>query len=164
VTALGERHESVLEILPEETAYIGIGDLRQIHRAPFGFVHAVQNAEEQGGLFPAGAPAGPRRSLAPYRDPLITLLQQVVNRGTGRAARLDGFAAGKTGTSQNHRDAWFIGFNDQLVVGVWVGNDDDTPMDAVTGGSLPALMGLIVVVPVLGHATWHLYRKAVAPV
>ena len=42
--------EGVLEILPEETAYIGIGDLRQIHRAPLGFVHAVQNAEEQGGL------------------------------------------------------------------------------------------------------------------
>ena len=97
-------------------------------------------AEEQGGLFPAGAPAEPRRPLAPYREPLINLLQQVVSRGTGRAAQLDGFAAGKTGTSQNHRDAWFIGFNDQLVVGVWVGNDDDTPMDAVTGGSLPALI------------------------
>jgi membrane peptidoglycan carboxypeptidase len=95
-------------------------------------------AEEQGGLFPAGAPAGPRRSLAPYRDPLITLLQQVVNRGTGRAARLDGFAAGKTGTSQNHRDAWFIGFNESLIVGVWVGNDDGTSMKGVVGGALPA--------------------------
>jgi penicillin-binding protein 1A len=62
----------------------------------------------------------------------------VVEHGTGRAAGLDGFAAGKTGTSQNFRDAWFIGFNDTLVVGVWVGNDDDTPTDHVTGGSLPA--------------------------
>ena len=97
-------------------------------------------AEEQTQLFPAGAPAQPKRSLGPYRQPLIELLQQVVSRGTGRAAQLNGFAAGKTGTSQNHRDAWFIGFNDQLVVGVWVGNDDDTPMDAVTGGSLPALI------------------------
>jgi membrane peptidoglycan carboxypeptidase len=40
----------------------------------------------------------------------------------------EGVAAGKTGTSQDYRDAWFIGFNDQLVVGVWLGNDDDTPM------------------------------------
>src|SRR5207248_2838704 len=56
----------------------------------------------------------------------------------GRAAALDGFAAGKTGTSQNFRDAWFIGFNDTLIVGVWVGNDDRAPMDRVTGGSLPA--------------------------
>jgi penicillin-binding protein 1A len=83
-------------------------------------------------------PAGPTRSLQPYRAPLMELLQLVVRRGTGRAAALDGFAAGKTGTSGDHRDAWFIGFNEDLVTGVWVGNDDRTPMDGVTGGSLPA--------------------------
>ena len=64
----------------------------------------------------------------------------MVERGTGRAAALDGFAAGKTGTSQNFRDAWFIGFNEGLVAGVWVGNDDDTPMNNMTGGKLPALI------------------------
>ena len=69
---------------------------------------------------------------------LITLLEGVVRNGTGRNAALDGFAAGKTGTSQGNRDAWFVGFSDQLVVGVWVGNDDDTPMPGVTGGDLPA--------------------------
>jgi penicillin-binding protein 1A len=62
----------------------------------------------------------------------------VVERGTGRAARLDGFAAGKTGTSQDYKDAWFIGFSELLVVGIWVGNDDGTPMNKVTGGRLPA--------------------------
>src|SRR5262249_33324911 len=97
-------------------------------------------AEQQTQLFPAGVPSGPRRSLGPYRGPLINLLQQVVARGTGRAAQLPGFAAGKTGTSQNPRDAWFIGFNDQLVVGVWVGNDDDQPMNDVVGGSIPAMI------------------------
>jgi penicillin-binding protein 1A len=75
----------------------------------------------------------------PRREELRSLLQAVVERGTGRAAALDSEdAAGKTGTSQDYRDAWFIGFNSALVVGVWVGNDDRTPMKGVTGGSLPA--------------------------
>src|SRR5439155_16294001 len=74
----------------------------------------------------------------PYHKPLVELLQGVVKDGTGRAAALDGFAAGKTGTSQDYRDAWFIGFNDALVVGVWVGNDDNSPMKGVVGGTLPA--------------------------
>lgn len=69
---------------------------------------------------------------------MIDLLQGVVEHGTGQAAALNGFAAGKTGTSQDYRDAWFIGFNDALVVGVWLGNDDDSPMKGVVGGSLPA--------------------------
>jgi penicillin-binding protein 1A len=81
---------------------------------------------------------GPMQSLEPYQKPLLALLEGVVQHGTGRAAALDGFAAGKTGTSQNFRDAWFIGFSDTLVVGVWVGNDDNSPTDHVTGGSLPA--------------------------
>jgi membrane peptidoglycan carboxypeptidase len=48
--------------------------------------------------------------------------------------------AGKTGTSQDHRDAWFVGFTPDLVVGVWVGNDDNTPMRGVVGGDLPAMI------------------------
>ena len=68
------------------------------------------------------------------------LLQATVSYGTGRAARLPIPAFGKTGTSQNYRDAWFVGFAGNLVVGVWVGNDDNTPMNRVTGGSLPALI------------------------
>ena len=69
---------------------------------------------------------------------LNDMLAGVVNGGTGRAARLDRPAAGKTGTSQNHRDAWFIGFTADLVAGVWVGHDDGSPMDGVTGGGTPA--------------------------
>jgi membrane peptidoglycan carboxypeptidase len=81
-----------------------------------------------------------QHSLGQHQGELISLLQGVVDHGTGRAAALKGFAAGKTGTSQNYRDAWFIGFDDQLVVGIWVGNDDHSPMKHVTGGSLPAAM------------------------
>ena len=66
------------------------------------------------------------------------LLQEVVTSGTGRAARMDLPVGGKTGTSQDYRDAWFVGFGGDLVVGVWVGNDDATPMKGVTGGGLPA--------------------------
>jgi penicillin-binding protein 1A len=51
-----------------------------------------------------------------------------------QAARLDRRAAGKSGTTQDYRDAWFIGFTSDIVVGVWVGNDDDRPMDGVVGG------------------------------
>ena len=90
-----------------------------------------------GALRTLGAPAGPTNTLQ-QREALIRLLHDVVARGTGRAASLGPGVAGKTGTSQDYRDAWFIGFNDDLVVGVWVGNDDQSPMRGVTGGSVPA--------------------------
>lgn len=66
------------------------------------------------------------------------VLTAAITWGTGRAARLDRPAAGKTGTSQDSRDAWFIGYTPDLVAGVWFGNDDDSPMDKVGGGSFPA--------------------------
>jgi penicillin-binding protein 1A len=71
---------------------------------------------------------------------MTAMLETALVRGTGRQAALRRFAAGKTGTSSDHRDAWFVGFTDDLVVGVWVGNDDGRPMRGVTGGGLPALM------------------------
>jgi penicillin-binding protein 1A len=94
--------------------------------------------EGQSRLQSMGAPIVETRPLQPYQGPLTELLKGVVQHGTGRSAALDGFSAGKTGTAQDYRDAWFIGFNDELIVGVWVGNDDHSPMERVTGGSLPA--------------------------
>ena len=88
----------------------------------------------------ADQPGISQHSLGQYQAELIDLLQGVVQHGTGRLAALNGFAAGKTGTTQDYRDAWFIGFNDFLVVGVWVGNDDHSPTKGVVGGSLPAMI------------------------
>jgi penicillin-binding protein 1A len=70
---------------------------------------------------------------------MTTIMSQVVQTGTGKAARLDERpSAGKTGTTQDYRDAWFVGFTADLVCGVWVGNDDNAPMKRATGGKLPA--------------------------
>jgi penicillin-binding protein 1A len=66
------------------------------------------------------------------------MLSAVIGHGTGSSASLPRPAAGKTGTTQEYRDAWFIGYTADLVAGVWFGNDDNSPMNKVTGGSLPA--------------------------
>jgi penicillin-binding protein 1A len=79
---------------------------------------------------------------------LNTMMQQVVTGGTGRAAQLDfTYSIGKTGTSSAFRDAWFMGITGQYVAGIWLGNDDFTPMSRVTGGSFPA-------------QTWHTFMVA----
>jgi penicillin-binding protein 1A len=84
-------------------------------------------------------PPAPETAPAPWPQAAMReLLGEVVRTGTGRRAALEVPVFGKTGTTQDHRDAWFIGFAEDLVVGVWVGNDDDTPMQGVTGGGLPA--------------------------
>jgi len=67
------------------------------------------------------------------------LMRAVVESGTGRRARLEGRdVGGKTGTTNDFRDAWFVGYVPDLVTGVWVGDDDFAPMDKVTGGTIPA--------------------------
>lgn len=66
------------------------------------------------------------------------MLRAAINRGTGRAATLSVPNFGKTGTTQDHRDALFVGYAGDLVVGVWVGNDDNSPLAGATGGGLPA--------------------------
>ncbi len=82
-------------------------------------------------------------SLPPVADTaaiaaLDGMLKEVIRVGTGKRAGIGRSAAGKTGTSQDNRDAWFVGYAGDLVVGVWVGRDDAKPMKGVTGGGLPA--------------------------
>jgi penicillin-binding protein 1A len=67
-----------------------------------------------------------------------TMMQETLLSGTARKAEIPGWvAAGKTGTSQDFRDAWFIGYTANLVTGVWLGNDDSSPTRKATGGGLP---------------------------
>lgn len=82
--------------------------------------------------------AGPRSFSSRTQKMLLEMLGATVSDGTGRAARLSIPAYGKTGTSQDNRDALFIGFAGDLVVGVWIGNDDNTPLRGINGGGLPA--------------------------
>lgn len=77
--------------------------------------------------------------LAPDVAYVMTdLLKGVIERGTGTAAKIGKPAAGKTGTTDDYRNAWFIGYTPRLVAAVWVGNDDNTPMNRVVGGMIPA--------------------------
>ncbi|MBI1274301.1 MAG: PBP1A family penicillin-binding protein [Alphaproteobacteria bacterium] len=78
---------------------------------------------------------------------LTDMMMSVVQEGTGRRARLDRQAAGKTGTTQDYRDAWFVGFTSDYTTGVWMGNDDNASMKRVTGGGAPAQL-------------WHDYMAA----
>ncbi len=71
-------------------------------------------------------------------EDMEAMLRAVINEGTGRGAMLRIPNFGKTGTTQNNRDALFVGYAGELVVGVWIGNDDNSPLDGITGGGLPA--------------------------
>lgn len=74
--------------------------------------------------------------IAPHAvRPMMQLMQAVVERGTGRRARMKQPTACKTGTTQKERDLWFVGFSPQLVTGVWTGRDDDRPLTLTPGGS-----------------------------
>ena len=76
-----------------------------------------------------------------YVAMMNAMLAESVTSGTGRRAVIEGWsAAGKTGTSQDWRNAWFIGFTSHLVTGIWIGNDDNSPTLQATGGNLPATM------------------------
>ena len=82
--------------------------------------------------------SGPDSFSPGDHDAIEQLLRAAVNRGTGRAARLPIANFGKTGTSQDNRDALFVGYANGLVVGVWIGNDDNSPLSGISGGGLPA--------------------------
>jgi penicillin-binding protein 1A len=129
--ALGTGEVGLLELSSTYAAFFNGGT----HIAPFG-VEALR----AGGSAVDTARAPPQPAIDPDLAAMMTrMLTAVVTRGTGRAAAVAGHAvAGKTGTTQDYRDAWFIGCVDGAIIGVWLGNDDNRPMKSVQGGGLPA--------------------------
>ncbi len=106
------------------------------------FVHGIRSIENTSGktLFMREG-KGPGKILeSELVNTMIRMMENTIQTGTGKNAKIDRPAAGKTGTSQSLRDAWFVGFSSDLVVGVWFGNDDDSPMKDITGGTAPALL------------------------
>jgi penicillin-binding protein 1A len=98
----------------------------------------IEVRDNQGRVLYRRQGSGTGRAISPViLGQLDSMLQGVVREGTGRSARLDRPSAGKTGTTSDYRDAWFVGYTADLVAGVWVGNDDASPMNRVTGSGLP---------------------------
>ena len=105
---------------------------------PYGLLE-LRLAGDDVPLMGKGGGIGERVLRESVAQELIYMMRQVVTRGSGKRANLpDREVAGKTGTTQAARDAWFIGFTADYVAGVWMGYDDNTPLSGVTGGSLPA--------------------------
>jgi penicillin-binding protein 1A len=105
---------------------------------PYGMRELTLQGEAEP-LMGAGGGIGERVISEQAARELTWMMTQVIEKGTGGRARLKGRpAAGKTGTTQAARDAWFIGFTADYVAGVWMGYDDNTPLKGVTGGGLPA--------------------------
>jgi len=102
--------------------------------------HAIESIRTADGkmLYARRSPALGRIVDARYVAMMNAMMRQTLLSGTARGANLPGWqAAGKTGTSQDYRDAWFIGYTSALVTGVWLGNDDNAPTRKETGGGLP---------------------------
>jgi len=131
--ALGSSEVTLLELTAAYAVFARDG----VYAEPY-LIDSVSNTR---GRTLYRRPDSPGRAVfdAEHASTMTGMLQEVVVGGTGaRAAIGERPAAGKTGTSQASRDAWFIGYTAQLAAGVWVGNDDDSPMRGVTGGGLPA--------------------------
>ena len=134
--ALGASGVTLLD-MTEAYASLATGRLPIKARGISGFRSSDDNSFYQF-KWPAPEPQPGADRVMLARAPMVYMLRMVVEEGTGKNAALPGGAFGKTGTSQDFRDALFIGWNDKLITGVWVGNDDNSPMDGVTGGALPA--------------------------
>lgn len=131
--ALGTSEVSLLELTAAYASFASAG----FKAEPYTVVEVRNGA---GDVLYRRAPPQPQRVVDEDKAlAMNAMLYDVVREGTGRAAAVPGHeVAGKTGTSSDFHDAWFIGYSADLVAGVWVGNDDSSSMKKVTGGSLPA--------------------------
>ena len=131
--ALGTSEVSVMELVSAYVPFANGG----IAVAP----HVIERVRTAGGklIYKAHNPGLGRVIDERYAAMMNQMMQETLNSGTARKASLPGYpAAGKTGTSQDYRDAWFIGYTGHLVAGVWLGNDDNSATKKLTGGTMPA--------------------------
>ena len=131
---LGASEVSLLELTGAYGAFANRGNAVW----PYG----IEEIRESGGrILYRREGGGPGRVVVPRTVNAMTdVLRANVEWGSGKRAKPGRPAGGKTGTSQDFRDAWFVGFTAELIAGAWVGNDDGTPMKEVTGGTLPSIL------------------------
>ncbi len=131
--ALGTSDVTLLELTGAYSAFSNGGNY-----AP---IHLIKRVTRDDGkvLFENKHDDAPRVIAPEVVGMMNSMLSHTLSEGTAKKAQFDWPAAGKTGTSQEFRDAWFIGYTAQMTTGVWFGNDDNSPTNKVTGGSLPAL-------------------------
>ncbi|QND51542.1 penicillin-binding protein [Phyllobacterium sp. 628] len=131
--ALGTSEVTLLELTDSFVPFANGG-----YKAP---VHIIRRITDHDGkvLYEYKSPNQDRVISDRNVGMMNAMLRQTVESGTATKAKFGWPAAGKTGTSQNFRDAWFIGYTSNLTTGVWFGNDDGKPTKKITGGGLPAL-------------------------
>jgi penicillin-binding protein 1A len=130
--ALGTSEVSLIELVSAYAPFANGGTAIE--------THVIERVRTKAGktLYARVAPSFGRVIEARYVGMMNAMMHETLMIGTARAAQLPGWtAAGKTGTSQDFRDAWFVGYTGRLVTGVWLGNDDSSPTKKATGGELP---------------------------
>ena len=150
VVNLAQRFGITSELRPEYSIALGSFEVNLIEMTSAYMVFANEGLSPRAHLIQsvtntAKVPLYTRRDIAPsrvypvpYARQMTSMLRDVIDTGTGYGAQLGARqAAGKTGTSQDYRDAWFIGFTADYTTGIWMGNDDNSPMRKITGGLLP---------------------------
>jgi len=130
--ALGASEVTLVDLTGSYMVFANEGIKRQTY-----MIESVSNTSGEV-LYTRTVPTPERVYAARYSRQMISMLRDVVATGTGHGAQIGNRElGGKTGTSQDFRDAWFIGFSKQYTAGVWMGNDDNSSMNKVTGGLLP---------------------------
>ncbi len=133
--ALGSSEVTPLEMTGAYVAFMNGG----FEASPHIIREVVSNTGEV--IYKAADKPARRIISKSYIYDMNDMLGAVIDSGTGRRARLDRhMAAGKTGTTQDYRDAWFIGYTAYYTCGIWSGNDDNSPTNKISGGRLPALL------------------------
>ena len=139
--ALGTKEVSVIDMTTVFSVFA--------HHGRAVLPYAIEKITTKSGkiLYERSNPPMPQLVDSDNVEALDDMLQACVSYGTGKKAALKQTVAGKTGTTQDYRDAWFIGYAGRMTTGIWMGNDDNQIMNKITGGNLPAQL-------------WHDYMKA----